>query len=252
MKIWRSVHDWREHRWQMKESRIGFVPTMGALHRGHAALIERSVADNEATIVSIFVNPTQFNDPNDLTRYPRTLDTDLKLLESLGVDHVLLPCAEDMYPAGYLFRISAPEETALMEGIHRPGFFEGVMTVVMKLLLLASAHRAYFGEKDYQQYLIVAEMARDFFVPTEIVPCPTVRAESGLAESSRNALLSDEGRKHAAVIFQAISSGCTICEAKDAISRAGLDVEYVEDHWGRRFVAARLEGVRLIDNAPLR
>ncbi len=252
MNVWRNVHEWREYRRQMRETSIGFVPTMGALHRGHAALIERSVAENEATIVSIFVNPTQFNDPNDLTRYPRTLETDLRLLESLGVDHVLLPSAEDMYPAGYRFRISAPDETAVMEGIHRPGFFEGVMTVVMKLLLLASAHRAYFGEKDYQQYRIVAEMVRDFFVPTEIVPCATVRAVSGLAESSRNVLLSDGGRERAAIIYQAITSSGSACEAKGAISRRGLDVEYVEDHWGRRFAAARLEGVRLIDNAPLR
>ena len=252
MTVWRDISQWQSFRRQMTEREIGFVPTMGALHRGHAALIERSVAENDTTIVSIFVNPTQFNDSGDLTRYPRTLDDDLQLVESLGIDHVLVPSAEEMYPAGYRFRVSAPQETAMMEGVHRPGFFEGVMTVVMKLLLLASAHRAYFGEKDYQQYRIVAEMARDFFIPTEIVPCATIRAASGLAESSRNALLSCEGRERAACIYQAIASSKTADEARQEITRHGMEVEYVEDHWGRRFAAARLEGVRLIDNAPLR
>jgi pantoate--beta-alanine ligase len=252
MTVWRDMQAWQTHRRQMPQRSIGFVPTMGALHRGHASLVERSVAENDATIVSIFVNPTQFNDPNDLTRYPRTTDTDLELLERLRADHVIVPSGQEMYSAGYRFRITAPEETAVMEGIHRPGFFEGVMTVVMKLLGLASAHRAYFGEKDYQQYRLIAEMVRDFFISTEIIPCPTVRTCSGLADSSRNALLSDEGRERAACIYEAITSEATAADAKKAIARRGLEVEYVEDHWGRRFAAARLEKVRLIDNAPLR
>src|SRR5215469_1694595 len=209
MTIWRNMREWREYLAHMPRTTTGFVPTMGALHRGHASLIERSRAENDVTIVSIFVNPTQFNDPNDLTRYPRTLHDDLLLLESLYVDHLLLPSAEEMYPSGYRFRVTAPEETDVMEGIHRPGFFEGVMTVVMKLLCLADADRAYFGEKDFQQYRVIAEMAKDFFLRTEIVPCDTVRANSGLAESSRNALLSDEGRDSAASIYRAITASAT-------------------------------------------
>jgi pantoate--beta-alanine ligase len=252
MTVWREMQAWQAHRRQMQQANISFVPTMGALHSGHASLVERSVAENDATIVSIFVNPTQFNDPKDLTRYPRSVETDLNLLEELHVDHVLLPSAEEMYPAGYRFRVTAPQETAIMEGIHRPGFFEGVMTVVLKLLGLASAHRAYFGEKDYQQYRLIADMTKDFFIPTEIIPCATIRTPSGLAESSRNALLSNEARERAACIYEAITHCNTAAEAKAAVEHHGLTVEYVEDHWSRRFVAAYLEGVRLIDNAPLR
>jgi pantoate--beta-alanine ligase len=252
MTVWREMLAWQTHRRQMQQRNVGFVPTMGALHRGHASLVERSVGENDVTIVSIFVNPTQFNDPNDLTRYPRTLEADLHLLEELKVDHVLLPSAEEMYPAGYRFQVTAQCETAIMEGVHRPGFFEGVMTVVLKLLGLASAHRAYFGEKDYQQYRLIADMAKDFFIPTEIIPCATIRTASGLAESSRNALLSNEARHCAACIYEAITCCSTADQAKAAIEGHGLTVEYVEDHWSRRFAAAYLEGVRLIDNAPLR
>jgi pantoate--beta-alanine ligase len=252
MNIWKRIPEWQARRAAIGNATLGFVPTMGALHRGHASLVERCRQENELTLVSIFVNPAQFNDPGDLTRYPRTLEADLALLESLGVHDVLLPSAEEMYPQGYRFRIAAPEITNIMEGVHRPGFFEGVMTVVMKLLCLATAHRAYFGEKDYQQYRVISEMAADFFLPTEIVPCATIRTASGLAESSRNALLSSEAVTTAACIYAALTSSESATQAKSAIEHHGLEVEYVEDHWERRFAAAWLEGVRLIDNAPLR
>jgi pantoate--beta-alanine ligase len=252
MNIWKTIPEWQARRSAINNRAIGFVPTMGALHRGHASLIERCRRENDLALVSIFINPTQFNDPGDLTRYPRTIESDLALLESLGVDDVLLPTAEQMYSRGYRFRVIAPEYTSIMEGIHRPGFLEGVMTVVMKLLCVANANRAYFGEKDYQQYRLISDMASDFFLPTEIVPCPTVRSASGLAESSRNALLSEEGRQTAAHIYRALTSSPSSESARAAIESKGLAVEYVEDHWGRRFAAARLEGVRLIENAPLR
>jgi pantoate--beta-alanine ligase len=246
-----TLTEWRERRRALDGRRIGFVPTMGALHRGHAALVERCRRENEITVVSVFVNPAQFNDPRDLERYPRTLERDMALLEELGANEVLAPNAEEIYPQGRRFRIVEEGIAAQMEGAFRPGFFEGVMTVVLKLLNLVHADRAYFGEKDYQQLQIVKDMAADFFIPTEIIACPTVRAESGLAESSRNALLSPEARLRAAAIFRSLTRSSTPAAAKSAIEAEGLSVDYIEEHWGRRFAAARIEGVRLIDNVPL-
>jgi pantoate--beta-alanine ligase len=229
---------------------VGFVPTMGALHRGHASLVERCRAENDLVIVSIFVNPTQFNDPRDLDRYPRTLDSDLALLESLGVDEVLAPSAVDFYPHGYRYRVEPSGSAPIMESAHRPGFMQGVLTVVMKLLNLVRPHRAYFGEKDFQQLRSVAEMVEEFFIPIEIVACPTVRAASGLAESSRNARLSPGGREKAAALHRALIESPTPEEARRVLEAAGFGVEYVEEHWGRRLAAVFLEGVRLIDNVP--
>ena len=196
------------------------------------------------------MNPTQFNDARDLDRYPRPLDSDLAMLETLGVDDVLAPAAADLYPLGYAFRIEASEIAELMEGARRPGFLQGVMTIVLKLLNLVRPRRAYFGEKDYQQMQTVSRMVADFFIPTEIVACATVRAPSGLAESSRNRLLSDAGVEKAACLCRALTTAASPAEASATIEADGLTVEYVEEHWGRRFVAAYLEGVRLIDNVP--
>ncbi|MDR3699270.1 MAG: pantoate--beta-alanine ligase [Candidatus Sulfopaludibacter sp.] len=251
MRVWRSLDQWTERRRAIGGQDAGFVPTMGALHRGHASLVERCRAENQVAVASIFVNPSQFNDPRDLDRYPRTLDRDLALLERLGVDDVLVPAAHELYPNGYRFRIEAGCLTSVMEGAHRPGFLQGVMTIVMKLLHLAGARRAYFGEKDFQQLQAIREMAGDFFIPTEIVACPTVRAASGLAESSRNALLSDTAREKAALIFHALTTAATAAEASATLAAEGFTVDYVEDHWDRRFAAATLGGVRLIDNVPL-
>jgi len=224
---------------------------MGALHRGHASLVERCRAENQVSVVTIFVNPTQFNDARDLERYPRTLDTDLSMLESLGIDDVLVPSAAELYPEGYGFRIEADNMTALMEGRYRLGFLQGVMTIVMKLFNVVLPTRAYFGEKDYQQLLAITRMVREFLLPIEIVACPTVREPSGLAESSRNRLLSPAAREKAACLFRTLSTASTAGEARRRMETEGLKVEYVEDHWGRRFAAASLEGVRLIDNVPL-
>lgn len=251
IRVWRTLHEWRAHRSTLEGRSIGLVPTMGALHRGHASLLERCRGENDVAVATIFVNPTQFNDPHDLEKYPRDLDSDLALLESLRIDDVIVPTAADLYPNGYRFRIHVTEMSQIMEGAHRPGFFEGVMTIVMKLLNIARANRAYFGEKDYQQLRVVAEMADEFFIPTEIVPCPTVRDASGLAESSRNARLSPEGRVKAARIYRALTSAASATEARTMLERDGFLVDYVEEHWERRFAAAFLEGVRLIDNAPL-
>lgn len=250
MKTWTTVREWQAHRAQLT-GRIGLVPTMGALHAGHGALVERCRRENDIVVVTIFVNPTQFNNPRDLERYPRTLEQDLRLLESLGADEVLMPGAGELYPDGYRLKIDGGSAVEGMEGAHRPGHFQGVMTIVLKLLNLARADRAYFGEKDYQQLQVIREMVEDFFVPTEVVPCETVRAESGLALSSRNALLSDEGRQRAASVYRSLTTTASADEARRLLETEGFAVDYVEERWGRRFAAATLEGVRLIDNVPV-
>ncbi len=251
MNVWNTAPSWLERRQTLDGRTIGFVPTMGALHRGHASLVERCREENEITVVSVFVNPSQFNDPKDLERYPRTLDADLQLLDRLGTDDVFAPAPADLYPAGYRFRVESNCAATMMEAAHRPGFLQGVMTIVLKLLNLVRPALAYFGEKDYQQLRTVDEMVRDFFLPVEIVPCPTVREPSGLAARSRNALLSAAGRDKAAWLFRALTTAASPGEAKTVLEAQGFTIDYVEDHWGRRFAAAFLEGVRLIDNVPL-
>jgi pantoate--beta-alanine ligase len=251
MNVWKGVAEWAERRRAIGGLSVGFVPTMGALHRGHASLVERCRRENEIVVVSIFVNPSQFNEGKDLERYPRDLESDLALLRSLGVDDVLAPSVPDLYPNGYRFRVEADSMTGLMEGAHRPGFLQGVMTIVLKLLNLIGADRAYFGEKDYQQLRTITEMVQDFFIPTEIVPCATVRDSSGLAESSRNMLLPDAARARAPRLFAALSTAANPGEARAMLEAAGFEVDYVEEHWGRRFAAAFLGGVRLIDNVAL-
>jgi pantoate--beta-alanine ligase len=251
IQLWDSVAGWSQRRSALAGRSIGFVPTMGALHRGHSSLVERCRAENEIVVVSIFVNPTQFNDPKDLERYPRTLAGDLQLLECLGVDEVLAPPAAELYPHGYRYRVEPAGAAPLMETARRPGFIQGVLTIVLKLLHLVRAQRAYFGEKDFQQLRSVAELVEEFFIPTEIVACPTVRAESGLAESSRNTRLSPTGLEKAAGLYRALSMAANPDQAAAILQADGLDVEYVEEHWGRRLAAVVLEGVRLIDNVPV-
>ena len=251
MRVSSSVAEWQQRRRELPENGIGLVPTMGALHRGHASLVERCRRENGTVVVSIFVNPAQFNDPGDLTRYPRTFEQDLALLERLGTDEVFAPAITEMYPRGYCFRVESESMTSVMEGAHRPGFLQGVMTVVLKLLNLIRADRAYFGEKDFQQLRTITEMAADFFVSTEIVPCPTVREPSGLAESSRNMLLSPAGHAQAPALYRALTTAADPSEARAMLEAEGFRVDYVEEHWGRRFGAAFLEKVRLIDNVPL-
>jgi len=249
--VWNTIPDWLDRRRALTGRSIGFVPTMGALHRGHGSLVKRCRGDNEIVVVSIFVNPSQFNDPKDLERYPRTLDSDLALLESLGADEVIVPTGSELYPNGYRFRVEPDSKDQVMEGAHRPGFLQGVMTVVMKLLNIVRPDRAYFGEKDYQQLKFITDMTQEFFMPTEIIPCQTVREESGLAESSRNRLLSTEAKQKAAFLYRTLTTADRPADARATLEAQGFVVEYVEEHWGRRFAAAFLEGVRLIDNVPI-
>lgn len=230
---------------------LGFVPTMGALHEGHLSLVERSRTENDRTLVSVFVNPTQFDDRADFDAYPRMHKRDLALLDAAGADFVLLPRAGEMYADGFRYRVSETELSTILEGEYRPGHFAGMLTVVLKLLNIAAAERAYFGEKDWQQLSLVRGMADAFFLPTTIVPCPTVRESTGLALSSRNARLSAADRERAAMLHRVLTSAATTDDAIDQLADAGFAVDYVDDHDGRRLAAVRLHGVRLIDNVPL-
>lgn len=251
MQVWNTVKSWRDHWRELQGRSIGFVPTMGALHRGHGSLVKRCREENDIVVVSVFVNPSQFNDPKDLERYPRRIEEDLALLKDLGVDDVFAPSAKEMYPHGYRFQVVADSLTNIMEGAYRPGYLQGAMTVVLKLLNIVQPARAYFGEKDFQQLQVIREMAGELFIPTEIVACETVREASGLAESSRNTLLSGASREHAANLHRALTEAADAAEAKSILASDGFTVDYVEDHWGRRFAAAFLDGVRLIDNVRI-
>lgn len=247
-----TVEAWRAIRAAAEEANetVGLVPTMGALHAGHFSLVDRSVAENDRTVVSVFVNPTQFDDPGDLERYPRDLEADRAALEELGADHLFLPRYETIYPDGYRYRVSEHERSLVLCGASRPGHFTGVLTVVLRLLTIVRPHRAYFGEKDYQQYELVRDMARSFFLGVEIVPCPIVRDADGVALSSRNALLSPEGRARAAAFARALREAPTPDAVRTALTDEEIAIDYVEEHGDRRYGAVIIDGVRLIDNVP--
>lgn len=249
MKMFESVKDWRSSR--PKEGSIGFVPTMGALHKGHLSLVKRSLEENDFTLVSIFINPTQFNDAKDFEKYPKTLESDLGLLRAAGADAVFLPRAQEIYSDEYRYKVTETQLSKELCGAHRPGHFDGVLTVVNKLFHIVDPHRAYFGEKDYQQLELIRGMVKALWMDIEIIGCPTTRELSGLAMSSRNRLLPQEVRVKAPELYRAISSLASTVDAREELEREGFEVEYLEDRDGRRFVAAKLGGVRLIDNVTL-
>lgn len=239
MKVFKKIVDLQnalfDDRKQGKE--IGMVPTMGALHEGHASLVRRSVKENGITVVSVFVNPTQFNDKNDLKNYPRTFDADCKLLEACGADYVFAPDVDEMYPTPDTRHFEYPPVSTVMEGAHRPGHFNGVCQVVSRLFYIARPNRAYFGEKDWQQIAVVKAMVKHLQLNVEIVECEIVRDADGLARSSRNTLLSAEERAIAPRIYEALKNSLTFAKhhtltethdkvVSDINSVEGLDVEY--------------------------
>lgn len=218
---------------------VGLVPTMGALHEGHASLVRRSVEENDLTVVSVFVNPTQFNDPKDLDTYPRTPEADARLLESFGADIMFAPTPEEVYPEPDTRIFSYPPVTEVMEGPRRPGHFNGVCQVVSKLFMFVRPQRAYFGEKDFQQIAVIRAMEADLKLGVEIVSCPIVRENDGLALSSRNALLTADERELAVNISRilfysnAYAHNHGVGETHDMVVAAlnaleGLEVEYFE------------------------
>ncbi len=277
MIIARTVDELRLHAdaWRALKRTIALVPTMGALHDGHLSLVESARRHADAVIVSIFVNPTQFAADEDFDTYPRDLEGDAEKLRAAGVHLMYAPSIEEMYPKGFAttIHVEGPAKAGL-EDAYRPSHFDGVATVVAKLLIQSGCHIAVFGEKDYQQLLVVKRLVRDLDLPVRIVPAPTMREADGLAMSSRNAYLSRSDRERAAVLYHAlkesaaaISNGAPVgiaCrKGRDIIENAGLIVDYFEARDAetlapieedavpsslRLLVAARLGKVRLIDN----
>jgi pantoate--beta-alanine ligase len=254
---------------------VGFVPTMGALHQGHLSLIHQSKSENDFTVCSIFVNPTQFNNPSDLANYPNRTEQDIELLTSIGCDALYLPDSmEDVYAFEQPFAINLGELTTVMEGKHRPGHFEGVIRVVKLLFEIVQPKRAYFGLKDYQQYCIIREMAGQLFPKIEIVGCETIREENGLAMSSRNLLLTEDQMNKASNLYQTLLAAKMklLQQSLDSIEQEALQTlrqvaepEYFEirnaqslqavkdvfNEEVRAFVVAKVGNVRLIDNMAL-
>jgi pantoate--beta-alanine ligase len=274
----RTVADLRKHiaLWRKGEVRVGLVPTMGALHQGHMALVEAARAECDRIVASIFVNPKQFAPAEDLGSYPRREAVDLEMLRSAGVDLVFIPAVDEIYPPGFATLVRVGGLTEGLCGAHRAGHFDGVTTVVTKLLIQALPDIAYFGEKDYQQLTVVRRLARDLDLPVRIAGVPTVREPDGLALSSRNAYLSAEERRIApnlARVLQSIAAVLAqdpnavaqeIAHGSAALQQAGFAVEYLEIREAeslavtsevtassRIFAAVRLGTTRLIDNMPI-
>ena len=263
-------------RWRRNGESVGLVPTMGALHAGHIELVRQSRAQCDRTVVSIFVNPTQFNPDEDLDRYPRQEEKDLKALSDVRADLAFIPVVEEIYPEGFATAVHVGRVTTGMEGTVRVGHFDGVATVVCKLFMQATPDKAFFGEKDYQQLTTIRHMARDLDMPVTVVPVPTVREADGLALSSRNAYLSPEQRRIAASLnrilretARSIAKGRALdaatAAARQALLDAGFDaVDYVEcraeadlavletlDRPARVLATARLGPTRLLDNVSV-
>jgi len=217
MKVIRSIEEMQTDVQQRRKqgARIGFVPTMGALHAGHAALVIRSVNENDRTVVSLFVNPLQFGPKEDFRRYPRTEAQDLRLLERAGADVVFIPKAQEMYPEPFSVSIQSTSPLKeLWEGASRPGHFAGVATVVIKLFMIVQPTRAYFGQKDFQQLRLIQRITKELNVPVQIVPCKTIRESDGLAMSSRNRYLSSKEREEAVKLYQALYLGQELIEQR--------------------------------------
>lgn len=204
MKTFHKVSDLRQELTQLDARGIGFVPTMGALHAGHRSLVEKARKECQTVVVSVFVNPTQFNDKNDLKHYPRTPEADAAVLEAAGADYVLMPSVEEIYPEPDTRQFDFGEVDKVMEGATRPGHFNGVAQVVSRLFDIVSPAKAYFGEKDFQQIAVIKAMVRQLGLTVEIVECPIIRDEDGLALSSRNTLLTPEHRAAAPHIYEVI------------------------------------------------
>lgn len=256
---------------------VGFVPTMGALHNGHLSLMKRAKSENDILIASVFVNPIQFNNPTDLEKYPRTPEKDAALLETVGCDAIFMPSVEEMYPVPETKKFNFGQLEQVMEGACRPGHFNGVGIVVKKFFEIVKPNKAYFGEKDFQQLAIIKKMVKDYDIPLEIVPCPIVREEDGLAMSSRNVRLTPEDRTIAPMISTILHKTASFGKkfspeemqnfAINSLNDVGrFNVEYVvvadeetlqslhswkDVEHARIFVALQLGAIRLIDNVRI-
>lgn len=242
MEVFTSIHSLKNFLsvQRLQNKSIGLIPTMGALHEGHISLIETASTQNDITVCSIFVNPTQFNNPEDLAKYPRTLEEDCKMLEEAGCSAVFAPTVDEMYPEQTMLTMNFGLLETVMEGASRPGHFNGVGIVVSKFFNIVQPHRAYFGQKDLQQVTVVKRLVADLSFNLELIVCPTVRENDGLAMSSRNRRLNEAERAHAPIIYkilldakEKILAGIDIEETKEAVQReflvlAGFELDYFE------------------------
>lgn len=251
MNIVTNLSTWQAIRRELGAVDIGFVPTMGHLHPGHISLCQRAKTENALTVVSIFVNPAQFNNQCDFSNYPRTIEDDICLLNENNIDYLLLPEAEAMYPDQYEVQLNETTLSHALEGACRPGHFQGMLTVVLKLINLVQPTRAYFGEKDYQQLMLIKKMAEALFLPVQIIGCPTLRAEDGLAFSSRNSRLTAAQREIASHFPRLLQSTLSTDAIGEQLTTLGFKVDYIAECWQRRLGAVWLDGVRLIDNIAL-
>lgn len=252
MQIFHSLKEWQIIRNKMPSHlSIGFVATMGNLHAGHSSLITASTCENDITVTSIFINRAQFNQPDDFINYPRTLDADLELLKKNNVDYCIIPNEQEIYADNFHYQVHENKFCNILEGKFRPGHFTGVLTVVMKLLNLVKPNRSYFGAKDYQQYQLIRDMCKAFFMNIEVKACPTIREASGLALSSRNNRL-DANQVILANKFADIFQSSDSCEEiVTKLNEQGIEVEYIEDYNNRRYAAVKIGDVRLIDNIEI-
>ncbi len=251
MKIVTTVEEWLQIRKQLNQQTIGFVHTMGNLHAGHMSLCAQSRQMNHITVAAIFINRMQFNQVKDFECYPRTLENDLALLSEHEVDYVLLFDEKTLYPDDYHIQVTESEISKLLEGEYRPGHFTGMLTIVLKFLNIVQPTHSYYGEKDYQQLLLIKKMVTALFLPVEIVACQTIRAEDQLALSSRNLRLTSQQREQAAQFPALLHSATTPEQISTQLQQSGFRVDYVMDKWQRRLAAVWLGEVRLIDNIPL-
>lgn len=251
MKIVTDIKEWQIIRKNFSNQKIGFIPTMGNLHRGHLSLCNRSKLENEMSIVSIYVNQTQFNEVNDFNNYPRTLSQDIELLEKSAIDYLFLPDEKTMYPDNFQIQITETTESLELEGSYRSGHFTGMLTIVLKLFNLIQPQKAYFGEKDFQQLILIKKLVQALFLPIEIINCETIREKNGLAYSSRNNRLTNEQRKKAASFPKWLKEGENPVEITKNLEKLGFKVDYIKEKWQRRLGAVWLDNIRLIDNIPL-
>lgn len=230
---------------------VGFIPTMGALHQGHLKLVKESLRHNDVTVVSIFVNPTQFNNPQDFAKYPHSVNEDIEKLSSAGVDFVFLPEESTIYPNGFQYKVTENNWSLGLCGDARPGHFDGVLTVLIKLFNLVKPTKIYMGLKDYQQWKLVKGMCEDFFMDIDVVGVPTERTAEGLALSSRNLNLKSEDMSTAYQFAQILKQNKNLTEIRRELEQLDLKIDYLEERWGRRFAAVFIGDVRLIDNIGL-
>lgn len=248
MKVIKTVEEFKQIRKSLENKSVGFVPTMGGLHDGHLSLIQKAIKENDVSVVSVYLNPTQFNDKKDLETYPANFDDDCALLEKAGVDYLFAPTYPVMYPDDYKYMLTEKDFSKELCGAKRPGHFDGVLTVVMKLFNIVRPTNAYFGEKDYQQFKLLEGMVKAFFMDVKLVPCPIVREANGLAISSRNRKLSDKGIAMAPKFHEILAAGGSEEEIASNLEKAGFKVDYVTIKNNRLYAAVFLEEVRLIDN----